>query len=115
MEIISIIKGFVTNSSSANYWLNDEILKDEELKAYLTNLNKSNTSTIETSKQNQEIVQKYTLSQNTLIEETTHNFSVWFVYSLIMITVLSAKKIQKFKKNILKKLHRNIINKKIKK
>lgn len=41
MKILSFFKGFVTNSSSANYWLND-ILRDEDSPPTKTEFNANN-------------------------------------------------------------------------
>lgn len=96
MKIISTIKGFVTNSSSANYWLNDEVLKDAELKKYLVELrekealSKKEASTspqIANSDQNQSANFKFP-------QKLTSSIVLFLGFFTILVIVLVLKKIR---------------------
>lgn len=67
MKILSIIKGFVTNSSSANYWLND-----------------GSSTTTPATQTNTKINQ----------EGSFESFLVWILFSIILIIVFLKKKIK---------------------
>lgn len=96
MRIISTIKGFVTNSSSANYWLNDEVLKDAELKKYLVELrekealSKKESSTgpqIANSNQNQVVNFKFP-------QKISSSIFLFLGFFTILATVLVIKKMR---------------------
>lgn len=104
MEIILKLKGFVTNSSSANYWLED---LDEDWDGpnggntvstttdTVLNIDKETTITQPVSFSEQENKNQFVISKNNNFEEAKDNFFIWLFFSLILIVVLFLKKIRK--------------------
>lgn len=92
MKILSIIKGFVTNSSSANYWLNDEVLKDAELKKYLTEL-REKEALVQKEASTSPIAGNHDQNQATPSKISSSIF-LFFGFFAIMITVLIIKRIK---------------------
>ncbi|MEA3464245.1 MAG: hypothetical protein U9R14_04205 [Patescibacteria group bacterium] len=94
MEILSVIKGFVTNSSSANYWLDDGVLEDEELEKFVKEINQAQINNkqknVKEINQGQQIIK-----QNQVLEETVIDFSIWLLFSLILIIVFFLRKLKK--------------------
>lgn len=90
MKILQIIKGFVTNSSSANYWLNDEVLEEWENASTTNEYNKTTT----TSKEVKSIdPREATLKQ--AVQEPVVDFSIWLAFSLILVLITIHRKIKK--------------------
>lgn len=84
MKILRIIKGFVTNSSSANYWLDDGVLEEEEITTNSVDVY------LNTEKEN------YTKTNlKKAIQEPILDFTIWFIFSLIIIFISLHKKIKK--------------------
>ena len=71
MKILSIIKGFVTNSSSANYWEDEDIQETDQTQSTSTaqNVNQSKDS-------------------NGLLE----SFAIWLIFSIILVATFILKK-----------------------
>lgn len=83
MKIISIIKGFVTNSSSANYWLDGKTATKP-------------SAEIRIDKAREEYyAQKSRTEQTALRREATSDFLLWASFSVILIIVFLLKKIKK--------------------
>ena len=78
MEILLMNKGFVTNSSSANYWLDDGELEPEEMQEYLSQMNK---------------VQE--LNVDVVLRDRVIDFSIWFCFSIILVIIFFIFKLKK--------------------
>lgn len=83
MKILKIIKGFVTNSSSANYWLDDGFLEEDMA------TNSVNTY-LNTEKEN---YKKTNIKQAT--QEPIIDLTIWVFFSLIIIFITLHKKSKK--------------------
>jgi len=81
MKIIKVLKGFVTNSSSSNYWLDDGVLEPGE-----TGYTKQSTT-----------IQNINppVDQNKIQKETFWSFLIWLGFSLILLITYFIKKIKK--------------------
>ncbi|MCK5416372.1 hypothetical protein KAI92_03025 [Candidatus Parcubacteria bacterium] len=98
MEILLRLKGFVTNSSSANYWLEEvrneetnstttkKILNDNNLKPTTA----KNTNISKQTNENQTII-----SENNTLKEAKTNFLTWLIFSIILLIIIIYKKIKK--------------------
>ena len=99
MEILSIKKGFVTNSSSANYWLDDGVLEEEELEEFIKEVNQKNTDTLRFNGKKidaKEIKQEqYIIKKDQVLKETVIDFSIWLLFSLILIIIFFLRKFKK--------------------
>lgn len=99
MEILSVIKGFVTNSSSANYWLDDGVLVKEELEEFIEEVNQGNAniSGVNGKKSdNKEIKQgQYIIKSDQVLKETVIDFSIWLLFSIILIIIFFLRKLKK--------------------
>ncbi|MCK4540519.1 hypothetical protein KAU09_05200 [Candidatus Parcubacteria bacterium] len=100
MEILLIAKGFVTNSSSANYWLDDGALEENEIASTSQNktiLNKKNLNLDNVkinNSINKEIQQKQIIQENRIVKDNASNFFIWLIFSLIFVFALIFKKIK---------------------
>ena len=96
MEILLIAKGFVTNSSSANYWLDDDIFEEGELEEFTKKINPAQTNINNKQENIKEINQdQQVIKQNQVLEETVIDFSIWLLFSLILIIVFFLRKLKK--------------------
>jgi len=87
MKILAVIKGFVTNSSSGNYWLDDGVLEEDELSSTVTN-----TSTIQAAVQPSD---QSTGTQQTavaLLQDNLLGLLLWIAFSLLALAVFIMKK-----------------------
>lgn len=87
MKILAKIKGFITNSSSANYWLNDGVLEEGELPEKPTSTDKYRVEYYEKKSQEQS---EYNLAMEK--RETLSDFILWAIFSLILVIVFIIKK-----------------------
>lgn len=94
MKILAVIKGFVTNSSSANYWLNDGILEEGELTEFENSLAQDEKTILELKEKYDFAGYGQTIRANKVLEERVVDFSIWFVFSLILIMIFFLRKLK---------------------
>lgn len=93
MKIIKIIKGFVTNSSSANYWLNDGMLEPgEELPSEQQRVDKGQ---IEYYEQKEKDYGTMEIESKKKMNETVSDLILWAMFSVILIIIFLIKKLRK--------------------
>ncbi len=84
MKILKILRGFITNSSSTNYWLDDDVLEKGEIK-----IQQSQKITAESS--TKEINKEQNNYKSELVKEPLTGLIVCFSFSLILLIVLLIK------------------------
>jgi len=90
MRILARAIGFVTNSSSANYWLNDGKLEEHELEAFRE---KHELDDSVTATQAAAAVQSAGLGQKAK-EANLQGLFIWLAFSTIIVVVIIWKKLK---------------------
>lgn len=97
MEILLTAEGFVTNSSSANYWLDDGILEKGELEEFVKNIDKKNANLLKLKKEQFAVakIKQQTVQEDKILKETVVDLTIWLFFSLILVIIFFLRKFQK--------------------